>query len=193
MKIRKLPSTKTAGKVLREFCDILDGMTIGYAIDGGTLLGMFRDGDFCQDDQDDIDITCTYSPIFMHEILDRACAAGFKIYKTWRDGIQSTAQLSVKKSNVKIDLMFKRMKNGKVWWTVYRGKGLVYKAVDEKWWTEVHDIETKYGPFHVPGKTDGHTEGYLSERYGDWKTPVHRDNYSCYSTDKSIIKSYEEI
>lgn len=193
MKKHKMPSTKTAGSVLRQFCDILDDIRIEYVLDGGTLLGMYRDGDFCQDDQDDIDLTCFDDPVRMHDILDRASASGFKVYKTWQGGEKSTPQLSMKKTNVKIDLMFKGLRNGKVWWTVYRGNEAIHKAVDGQGWLKRHELPTQYGSFWVHGDTNEDTERYFSERYGeDWKTPVHRDNYSCYSTDKAIT-TYEEI
>jgi len=186
------PTKEAAGKALIEFAKILDDMGIIFELDGGTLLGMYRDGDFCDDDQDDIDLTTLNDPGVMHEILDRAAAQGFKVYKTWREEEKKSAQLSVKKGCVKIDLMFKRKKGGRVWWTVYRGGKVVYKSIRADRYN-ARLYETPYGVYLIPGEAPDGTEAYLTERYGDWRTPVHRDNYSCYSTDKAIVKSYEEI
>jgi glycerol-3-phosphate cytidylyltransferase len=36
-------------------------------------------------------------------------------------------------------------------------------------------------------------EAYLTYRYNDWKTPVHRTEYSCYSSDNCIITNPETI
>lgn len=190
MKVK--PNTLESYLALGEIVSILNDLDILYFIDGGTLLGFYRDGDFCEDDHDDIDISVMSVNWRHHEEIDRRMKdAGFELYRAWmRDETNHrSGQYAWKRHGIKVDLMYKEVKLDKVWWTVYGGKNKVtYKAVPFQYISVVKDL--------------GHgllmpmdTEGYLNYRYGDWRTPIHRDNYSCYTSDLSIIKEnkYEAI
>jgi len=199
-----------AVKNLVDFTKILDDLDVPFILDGGTLLGAYRDQDFCEDDHNDIDLTTFYQfADLMPEVLKRCQKIGFELYHEWSGGDDRTAQLAVIRDGLKIDLMFKKIKEqsrkgeAMVWWTVYQGKEVVYKAVpfmlvtpaamrdngdgvDE---TIVRKIEFYGRKYAIPHET----EDYLAYRYGEWKTPVHRSQYSCYSTDKSIVDNYHAI
>lgn len=185
-----MPTKENAIEALLSFSNVMHELGLPFMLDGGTLLGAVRDGDFCEDDHDDIDLTTFISSEHIPDILHAASVYGFTVYHTWTDGEQQTAQLSVKRDDVKIDLMFKKRKNGKVWWTVYRGSKKTYKAVPD-FANDSAQVAFHGGAFSIPSKV----EEYLTTRYGDWKTPVHRKDYSCYTSDKCIVNpnTYESI
>lgn len=159
-------------------------------LDGGTLLGAYRDKDFCEDDWDDIDLT-TYKSEWSKqpELTRRLKEKGFDVYHIWDFKGETTPQISYKKDGCKIDLMFKDFKGDKAWWCVYSGKKATYKSVKAYYYKDLYDIMFKDLKFKRPKDIDN----YLKTRYGDWRQKVHRSNYSCYTSDKCIVKSYEEI
>ena len=192
-----MPTIENASLALYHTVEILHRLGIPFILDGGTLLGFYRDGFFATDDHDDIDLT-TMAEMwqFAPNICDEMRQQGFEVYHEWprSEGKKLSGQLSFKRDDVKIDIMFKEKKADKVWWTVFGGpKGVTYKAVPR------HLLETAtrfliklplggmiIGECHVgiPEEVDG----YLAYRYGEWQEPVHRSEYSCYSTDKCIVK-----
>lgn len=180
-------------KNLEDFYEVLDFSPV--ILDGGTLLGAYRDKDFCEDDWNDIDLT-TYKENFynIESFKKKMIEKGFEIKKEWKPEDKKTAQLVFKRNGCKIDLMFKDFKNEKAWWCVYKYKGdkdlgVVYKAVDRNFYENLEVIEF-YGMFFKRPKK---IKKYLRTRYGNWKIPIHRKNYSCYTTDLSIKNCYEEI
>lgn len=210
---KQMPTIEQSARALFDTHLVLSNLGIPFILDGGTLLGFYRDGCFAADDNDDIDLTCK-ADLWSRsqQIVDSMTRAGFDVYlERPRDTERHwSAQLSFKRGDVKIDLMFKEWKkeSDKVWWTVYGGpRGVTYKAVPR----ELLGI-TKQLFAVLPGitmelrlETDllGQTifgipervEDYLAYRYGEWQTPVHRSEYSCYTTDRCIVKenTYEAI
>jgi phosphorylcholine metabolism protein LicD len=196
-----MPTIEQSGMALVDALDILDEMDIRCMLDGGTLLGFYRDGTFAQDDHDDIDLTVSSKMWHRAEDIDKEMVArGFELYHKWEPNEERhhTGQYAWKRDSVKIDLMFKEFLSTKniVHWTVYGGKNKVtHKCVP----FEFIDVCSAC-VYSVPvesGKTENITcgipirvEEYLAYRYGDWKTPVHRKDYSCYTTDKSIVENY---
>ncbi len=186
---------------LNDINSIMERLAILYTLDGGTLLGAHRDQDFCQDDHNDIDLTIPFDqdryvvPVrdLAMNILEEATKMGFVLYHYWRKQEKTTAQLSLMRGKSKVDIMFKERLGIKAWWTIYGGKnGITYKAVPLTHFFGDPDFErvTLRGRHFL---APNHCEDYLTTRYGDWETPVHASKFSCYNTDKSIIKSYEEI
>jgi len=180
---------------LIDFKTILDKLEIEFVLDGGTLLGAYRDKDFCEDDHDDIDLTTLCDPKIAIDILEEAGTKGFELYHYWKKEEKTTAQIAVKREGLKIDLMFKEIKStfggwDKGWWTIFGGHNKVtYKSVPADFYLRTREIDFKGTKFLIPRDV----EDYLKLRYGDWKVPVHRRDYSCFKTDKVIRDSYEKI
>lgn len=190
-----MPTIEQASLALRTTVDVLDRLGIRFILDGGTLLGFYRDGFFATDDHDDIDLTTAANMWqFASQICKEMCEQGFEIYHEWPPNRTKhlSAQLSFKRDNVKIDIMFKEMKGEKIWWTIFGGpKGVTYKAVP----LEMLDPAKLYKVAGMIVAMPTKVEEYLAYRYGEWQEPVHRSQYSCYSTDKAIVKenTYEAI
>jgi len=185
---------KRAFENLLLFKEILDGYKIEFVLDGGTLLGAYRDKDFCEDDHDDVDLTMMGREALILSILEDAGKKGFELYHSWQREDKTSAQIAVRKDGLKIDLMFKRVKKirggDRVWWTVYGGPNkITYKSVPAEIFEEYVPIDFKGTEFFIPQGV----ESYLKLRYGDWKKPVHRRDYSCFTTDKVIRENYEDI
>lgn len=202
-KEKVMPTVEESGRALADTLDVLSSLNIPCILDGGTLLGFYRDDTFAEDDHDDIDLTTDAIYWNRHEEIHRAMLErGFELYHKWdRDEVERhSGQYAWKRDNAKIDLMFKERKGQRVWWTVYGGKrGITYKSVP----AELCLVATRLS--HViqpPGIAYGMIAGiprkveeYLAYRYGDWEQPVHRSEYSCYTTDRCIIEpnTYEAI
>lgn len=191
---KEMPTVEHAHAALKDMTDALTRLGIKYHLDGGTLLGFYRQGNFCEDDHDDIDLTTYwYEWERVQEIIEEAKKLGFEVYKEWpRDTERHrSGQLAFKRDNVKVDIMFKEAKveSDKIWWTIYGGpNGVTYKAVPAELLYALYFPQSGY-------KEPTRAYDYLTYRYGDWQEPVHRSDYSCYTTDKSIVKenTYEAI
>jgi len=176
---------------LKEFNEICKELVLPFLLDGGTCLGAYRDKDFCEDDENDIDLT-TFDEFkaLIPALINKCEEKGFALYHYWNLEELATQQVSFKKHNLKIDLMFKKFKNDFVWWTIFKGNKIAtYKKVPAIFYEKLQSINFKGIQFLIPHDI----EEYLTYRYGDWKTPVHRSQYSCYKTDRCIVKGYEEI
>jgi len=119
---------------------------------------------------------------------------GFDLYHIWRPTENRSGQVAYKKDGCKIDLMFKRFSDenqraGRAWWCVYMGGKAIYKSVPLEYYAELKDIKLHDLIFDAPKNI----EGYLKYRYGDWRKKVNRKDYSCYTSDKSIVNDYEKI
>jgi len=190
-------SKEQANQNLKDFKTILDMLGIVFYLDGGTLLGAVRDKDFCQDDQSDIDLTTSidyWNKI--DDLIEIARRNGFALYHKWDNkyyfeetGQITSSQVSFRKDGGKVDLMFKNKKGDFQWYTVFKGMKAIYKKVPLKFVEESRPCMFYGVEYNIPKMTDE----YLRYRYGDYNIKVYKSDYSCYSTDKSIINGYEEI
>jgi len=208
MGTRKKPSIESAAQALYDVHQVLTTLGVEFVPDGGTLLGFHRDGTFCKDDQDDIDLTVKASYWDRNEEIHAAMLAkGFKLYHRWgrRPEKHRSGQYAWRRALVKIDLMFKELhpRGDRYYWTVYGPPGkrrITYKAVPN----ESYDVITEFPvSLTLPeGQKQDITlyrpqdiDSYLTYRYGNWQKPLHRSKYSCYSSDLAILKpnKYEMI
>lgn len=174
-----------ATKNLLDFKKILDDLEVTFWLDGGTLLGAYRDKDFCKDDEDDTDL-CTwdnYLPI-RPQIIKMAEGKGFTLMHEWE------LEICVGRNGARIDLFFNK-RNGKEAYThIYKGKEISkYVVIPIKYYERLVSIKFKGEKFLAPGPT----EEFLELKYGNWRTPVHRSEYSCYNSkqNKLIREEYD--
>jgi hypothetical protein len=185
-----MATTEQAAAALKALSNCLAAQRIPFFLDGGTLLGAIRDQDFCADDHVDIDLTVMDGTERLPAALAQAALLGLHLAYSWPRSERGTLQLVVKRDGVKLDIMCKEValldgRHGEyLYWTVYgKGdravpKGIPMYLVRGDRWVEFHGNR-----YRVPFKA----EEYLTYRYGNWQVPVHRKEYSCYSTDLAIL------
>lgn len=177
-----------AAQNLRDFKKILDELGVPFWLDGGTLLGAYRDKDFCEDDETDIDLgTWSKNQSMIPDIIARAEQAGFVLHKHWtgdRRAPGKAPEIALKRHNLKIDVFFYERKGEDAWAGTYiNDDTLLPQVVPVHFFDSLGRLEFKGENFPVPEDT----AGYLSHRYGDWQTKIHRNDYSCLNPEQ--IKS----
>lgn len=169
---------ESAIRNLRDIKSILDSLKIVYWLDGGTLLGAFRDRDFPPGDEDDIDIGINGNYRFLKsEIREMAEKEGFKLYHEWE------YQTALTRGGSKIDLFFHQKQDRDDWHCIYKQNVCIPAIVPSHFFEELQMIEFHGMTFNCPRNLDG----YLTYKYGDWKTPVHRSEYSCYNAENNKV------
>ena len=169
-------------KNLLDFKKILDQLGVYFWLDCGTLLGAVRDNDFCEDDENDVDLCSRIEDMSrVSVIIEMAEDIGFKLYMHW------PTQIAMKRGDCKIDLFFNEYDWVRdIYWTIlYKGNAIdKYVVVPGKHYKGVGGIVKFKGEvFNTPA----YCTEYLTLRYGDWKTKVHRSNYSCYNKDQNKL------
>ena len=170
---------------LKDIKGILDELKITFWLDGGTALGAYRDKGFCDGDEDDIDL-CTwdnYLP-FVDEIISKAEEKGFKLKDRWE------LEIALIRGNSKIDLFFNRKNNKEAYTHLYANNKIAkYVVIPVHFYEKLEPIELYGMYFLIPSPIND----YLTLKYGDWKTPVHRSVYSCYDIEnnKLVRDTYE--
>lgn len=174
-------------KNLFDFCDILDELGIVYWLDGGTLLGAYRDHDFCDGDEDDVDVfTWSNYQHLIPEVIKRAEAKGFSLHAHWNGDARAPGKAQEValirhaitphgRYKLKVDFNFFEKKGDLAWGLAYIGPGQgIAQVCPSRFYEELGRI-TFYGrEFNAPRDI----EGYLTHRYGDFRTKIHRTVYS---------------
>ena len=172
-----------ATKNLEDFREILADLGVVFWLEGGTLLGAYRDKDYCEDDENDIDLGSWFNyQCFIPEIIKRAEEQGFKLYKHWNGDERAVGkgqEIAIKRDGMKIDLFFYEKKKENAWTCVYKNMVCTPRVAPSHFFEELDSIEFKGMTFNRPRDIDG----YLTLSYGDWRTPKHRSVYSCYNPD----------
>jgi phosphorylcholine metabolism protein LicD len=173
---------------------ILDSLGAIHWLEGGTLLGAYRQKDFCEDDEDDVDFGVWGNYQYLiPEIIKRAEAEGFALYKHYTDHElpQLAQQLAFKKDKLKVDVIFYEKKDDKAWGCVYRkheqGFACIPRVVPSHYFELLDSIDFYGSTYLMPFAV----EKYLEYLYGDWKTPRHRSTYSCYKKEDLHALDFE--
>jgi phosphorylcholine metabolism protein LicD len=199
---------------LRDFKCILDCLNIVFWLDGGTLLGAYRDGDFPPGDEDDIDLGAWFNyAVFAGEIIEQAERAGFTLYLQWKH------QMVFKRYGCKIDLFFHNKMGRDAWHFLYKRLseeddmndktnfkykettangmkwGCIPAVVPAHFFEQLHVIDFYGMTFNRPRDI----EKYFVLKYGEyWQTPITREEYfargGCYDPSvNKVLKPHYEI
>lgn len=172
---------------LTAFRKIMDWIKVPFMLADGTLLGAYRDNGFVKDDENDIDIMIMDKYFGKwDEIKAKMIAKGFELTKevdiqfansldSLTSGYTKTAEHhggAFKRGKNHIDIMRMIPMGDKV--CNYGDMGRLIYLYPEKLFEKFTKIEfygVKYGaPYDI--------DWFLTERYGDWRTPVGKDKYS---------------
>lgn len=180
-----------AEKLLPKVIDIFESYSINYWLEGGTLLGIHRENRLLPWD-DDIDISVHIDQIDKFEDLIKSLKKnGLRVRvrrftdnsKYFKKGdirmikIRTSHFFGLIKGKVCLDVFIKYSKNNKTYWEI----GNKTKNVPTEYYTSFKTIEFKNKLYQIPENTDG----YLTYRYGDWKTPV--QDWDTSKDDKALI------
>lgn len=167
---------------LQDFKEILGKIGIVFWLDGGTLLGAWRDGDFPQDDEDDIDIGTWFNyAIFKKQIIEEAQKIGFELYHEWE------WQIAMKRGGSKIDLFFHNKKGLDAYHFLYKGEQGIPAVVPAHFFEKLFRLQFNGIDLLIPNEINE----YLTIKYGDWHTPIHRKDYAkaggCYNPEVNKV------
>jgi hypothetical protein len=189
-------------RLLFRVTDMLERYGIPYHLEGGTLLGIVRDGDLLAWDHDlDISIPAEYirgfdfwkrlilrmklyrvtARRFTADSADHGWAKGdFRIFRVCcrAKGVGLLQSLKSVTQNgwPRLDIFVKYRFNGKVWWAA---KSRVM-AVDDSHYSSYETVEYFGRKLRVPVDY----KEYLTRKYGDWSLPV--KVWNCQSDEGTI-------
>ena len=129
---------------------------VQFFLISGTFLGAYRESDILGHDKDiDVGVDESVSLDTLHNLFEASTC--FVV----RD-ISSTRSLYLRHANgVEVDVFAHYMEDGRYW----------HEGQKVRWWNspfDLADIEFLGGTYKVPANADQ----YLTENYGQWKTPV---------------------
>lgn len=159
-------------KNLIDFKEAADYLGVRFMIMEGTLFGAYREKDFMPDDEDDIDIGITEEYFDKVEtLIEFLKKKRFVNHKRVEWGGKFHGGALERKGN-HIDIM-RMIKEGDIVYNIGNHGALRYEYPAE--------LFNGYGSIKFHGitlETPVDIEGYLTTRYGDWKTHVDRSIYN---------------
>jgi lipopolysaccharide cholinephosphotransferase len=180
-------------KALRDVAEILESENIPYVLEGGTLLGIVREGRLLPWDND-LDLTTTR--IHAKKLLKARWKFWLKGYRTRVRKIEADSE-HFRKGNVRIlkiqttrflffkdvslvDIFIKDLVGDRYYWTVSEKN--VLKSAPRKYYEKLTQFDFKEKLYYIPAEYDA----YLQSRYGDWRTP--KQTWDFTKDDLSIEK-----
>lgn len=166
--------------------DILNELAIPYCLDGGTLIGFARNGEFIPDDKD-IDITLLEQRDRMSDVAQALTRARFQNARVKNLGAPlSTLKVTARAGgSVALDIVNKTDKGGMAAWTIHGNKARV-KTVPIAFYETLGSITIKGETFSVPADTTG----YLAFRWGaDWRAPLTGRAYNRFRSDRAYTEA----
>ncbi len=167
-----------AENLLSDVITIFESCNITYWLEGGTLLGLRREGRLLPWD-DDLDISIHESEFNKLSLLQNTLKKkGYRVrtrvfekdLDVFKKGdlrmikIRTKRFFGILKGNVCLDVFIKYTKNEKTYWEIANK----VKNVPSKYYDTFKTLDFKGKSYAIPELTDE----YLTYRYGDWQTPV---------------------
>ena len=188
---------KIALKLLRDVTTEMESANIPYWLEGGTLLGIIRENRILPWDNDmdismyKIDQKKLFRVAFMLKL--KGYRLSIKRYKKnigpfkkgeFRMMKVRNYKFFMRKGDVMLDIFIKRKVKKDYFWTV-AVKNSVLKSSPAEFTDELDWIKFNNKKYMIPKDYDG----YLTYRYGDWRTPVKTWNFR--KDDKAIVSKKE--
>ncbi|SFB84058.1 Phosphorylcholine metabolism protein LicD [Marinospirillum celere] len=187
-------TAEKAKKYLRLVTDYFDKNSITYCLDGGTLLGIAREGRLLPWD-DDLDLfvagkdadkllKCRF-PLWLKGLRVRTeyCEQDHHALKKGQLRVVKFRNRKnlVSRGEVLLDAIVKYADDDFYYWSVGMGT-IVNKKVPRHFYDNLSTLEFDGKHYPVPADLDG----YLTCRYGDWQTPVEEWDYL--RDDRAAVK-----
>jgi len=185
---------KSSMKMLQKVTSIMEKNGIPYWLEGGTLLGIVREKRLLPWDNDmDISLVKDNEKKLL-SVLFKIFLCGYIVrVKKYKFDVEPFKKGEVRivkirnrkflfiKGDTTLDIFFKRKKDDEYFWTVGVKKP-VLKSVPKIFYEELAAVDFNEKSYSVPKDYDG----YLTYRYGDWKTPIKKWNFK--KDDRAIKK-----
>jgi len=195
---------KLAFKDLIDIKQVLDSKGIQFFIAYGACLGIIREKDFIDYD-DDIDIVITQKLTYkqkkeigwlLHDIGfivdDNICWNVYGRFEANEGGYNGTEKTGIiaSKRNISVSIMF-FYDNGEEWMCIPKRGGIPVLVIPYRFLKEGEWVKFKGEKFLVPSPV----KEYLEWTYGDWKTPSreHAKQYWEGKDVKKLAKKYFEL
>lgn len=183
---------KKADRLLPKVAKLFERRGIDYCLDGGTLLGLYREGRFLPWDND-IDFFVRGQDAMRIKALKwRLKLMGCKLQRSYAKddyGPIKTGDARIFKivtmreydgQRLQIDLIFKYSDDENYHWVI-GVKPPVHKKIHRSFYDAFEALSYKGRDYPVPCKTDD----YLTARYGNWRVPV--QDYDFKKDDHAIV------
>ena len=180
---------------LKDFHSVAGDIGLRFCLMDGTLLGAVRDGDFCPGDEDDIDVGVLDRHYDKTELLvEKMKPLGFERYKSFilkgkvegfglRRGASHFDVIRINKHPHRSECYnFGRTTGGK------KILAFVYPSLHHDSFGLINFHEKMFMTPYDP-------EGFLTCRYGDWKTPINRPSFIWWedANKESIRYDYDML
>lgn len=181
-----------AHKMLPQVAAMLENAGVRYCLDGGTLLGIYRDGGLLPWDNDmdlfvdarDVDkilalrwwlwrIGCRLSTRAFEQDNTFARTGQMRILK-----VKTLRHFGPHRGTLNLDVIVKYKQNDHYFWKI----GKVIKKVPSHFYDSFGEIEFRGRVYPTPCDL----EAYLATRYGDFRQVV--KDYDYQSDDRSIVR-----
>lgn len=186
----KSGSVEQAVENLRDVKSALESLGVPFWLDGGTLLGAYRDGDFPEDDHTDVDLSSwgTHKEQ-IPALIAAAQQSGFRLYRHWAGDARAPGmaqEVSFTRNGVKVDVFFYETAGDVVWSCIYQRDRCLPCVVPAHLVSSFVPIVFYGMVFQMPEPI----EEYLAFRYGDaWRIPIHSSEYT--SSDPKLFKALQ--
>jgi hypothetical protein len=176
---------KEATMNLVDFKNILDKLKVKFWLEHGTLLGAYRDKDFCEGDEVDIDLgTWATNKHLIPKIIKSCEKEGFELYHHW-DADGKAPEISFIRSELKIDLFFFEKKGWDAYCCMYGRGQIIPYVVRKKYFNKFKKIDFRGTKYNIPFNI----EEYLKVKYGNWKNKISHKEYvengGCYNQENA--------
>ena len=179
-----------ARSMLLTVTDVLERAGVPYHLEGGTLLGIVRDGDLLPWDNDmDLSVESVHLDR-LKGALPRLVLAGLRVsrrrfttdHPMWKRGAirmikVRRRKLLVLRGTPCLDVLIK-----------YRHQGYVYWEAADKVMRVPEDVYDGHAGVPFQGhvlRAPKQYERYLELKYGDWRTPV--KEWNCAVDEKTVV------
>lgn len=172
---------------LFEAKEILDNLKIKFFLFCGTALGAYRDGAFCENDENDIDLAVMDKHFKkIDKIREAFKAKGFIEHRLWIFPDNIAPEVSFVKKypefRSKVDIFFLTKHGKKILWRLYND--VVYacktKVLEQNYFGKSDKIVFYGKEFNIPTPI----EPYLKENYDNWREKIPRKEWNWWESNK---------
>lgn len=180
-----------AEKLLSNVGKLLDDAQIPYWLEGGTLLGIVREQRLLPWDNDlDLSIHAEHLPTLLRAVRTLPRTKYFlrlrRVKKTNNHfkrrtirmvKIYNTRWFGLRRGEVCLEIFIKYPIDDQSYWMI----GRKVKSVPKRFYDALTRIEFKNQSYSIPADTDG----YLTFRFGDWRTP--KQEWNTFRDDNALV------